>query len=154
MSTESAVTDGRATEARTGLDAWVREIIEWHFNPDTGCPFWLDWAQQAGWDPRKEVGGFDDLCKLPHFEDEWLYMLYPPDPRTEAATMREGQLCLREEITINMFLIPSWSQSEEDNRFAHRLAEGTQGRVFFTAGRDLDRFVLWDYVQRKKEIIG
>ena len=68
--------------------------------------------------------------------------------------MREGQLCYREDITINLFLIPSWSQSEADIRFAHRLAESTKGRVFFTAGRDLDRFVVWDYVKRKKEILG
>ncbi len=42
-----------------------------------------------------------------------------------------------------MFLVPSWSQSEEDIRFAHRLAEQTRGRVFFTAGKDLDRYVVW-----------
>ena len=83
-----------------------------------------------------------------------LYLLYPPDPRTESATMREGQLCAREGITINLFLIPSWSQTEEDVRFAHRLAESTQGRVFFTAGRDLDRYVVWDYVTQKREIIS
>jgi hypothetical protein len=26
--------------------------------------------------------------------------------------------------------------------------------VFFTSGNNLDRFVLWDYVQRKREILG
>ena len=30
-------------------------------------------------------------------------------------------------------------QSEEDIQFAYRLAESTTGRVFFTAGNDLDR---------------
>ena len=68
--------------------------------------------------------------------------------------MREGSLCQRDGIVINMFLIPSWSQSEEDIRFAYRLAESTKGRVFFTAGRDLDRFVVWDYIDRKREILG
>ena len=43
--------------------------------------------------------------------------------------MREGMLCHQEGITINLFLIPSWSQSEEDIRFAYRLAESTKGRV-------------------------
>jgi phenylacetate-coenzyme A ligase PaaK-like adenylate-forming protein len=62
----------RAQEARGQLDAHVREIIEWHFNPETGCPFWLDFAQKLGWDPRDEVRCFDDLKKLPPFEDEWL----------------------------------------------------------------------------------
>ena len=60
--------------------------------------------------------------------------------------MREAQLCQREGITINIFLLPSWNQSHEDVQFAYRLAESTTGRVFFTAGRDLDRYVVWDYV--------
>ncbi len=68
--------------------------------------------------------------------------------------MREGHLCSQEGITINMFLVPSWSQTEEDIRFAYRLAESTKGRVFFTAGKDLDRYVVWDYVDMKREIIG
>ena len=82
------------------------------------------------------------------------YLLYPPHPRTEEATMREGHLCAREGITLNMFLVPSWSQSEEDIRFANRLAQSTSGRVFFTSGNNLDRFVLWDYVQNKREILS
>ena len=52
-----------------------------------------------------------------------------------------------------MFLLPSWSQSEEDVRFAFRLAESTSGRVFFTAGRDLDRYVVWDYLSHRRELI-
>jgi uncharacterized protein with von Willebrand factor type A (vWA) domain len=39
-------------------------------------------------------------------------------------------------------------------RFAYRMAEATKGRVVFTAGRDLDRFVVWDYVKRKKSIVS
>jgi uncharacterized protein with von Willebrand factor type A (vWA) domain len=89
-----------------------------------------------------------------HFDGPYLYLLYPSDPMTEAATMREAMLCQREGIVINIFLLQSWSQSHEDIRFAHRLAETTRGRVFFTAGRDLDRFVVWDYVNRRKSIIG
>ena len=68
--------------------------------------------------------------------------------------MREAFLCQRENITINLFLIPSWSQSEEDIRFEYRVAESTQGRVFFTAGNDLDRYVVWDYVNRRREVIA
>jgi len=104
--------------------------------------------------PNRQVILITDGLPTAHFQGTWLYMLYPPDPLTEAATMREGMLCAREGITINLFLVPSWSQSEEDIRFAYRLAEGTKGRVFFTAGRDLDRYVIWDYVKRKREIVA
>ncbi|GAB5403558.1 MAG: VWA domain-containing protein [Aureliella sp.] len=104
--------------------------------------------------PNKQIMLITDGLPTAHFEDNMLYMLYPPDPQTEQATMREGALCQRDGITINMFLVPSWSQSEEDIRFAYRLAESTRGRVFFTAGNDLDRFVVWDYIDRKREILG
>ena len=89
-----------------------------------------------------------------HFEGSLLYLLYPPDPRTEQATMREGILCAREGITINIFLLQSWAQSSEDIQFAYRLAESTTGRVFFTAGKDLDRYVVWDYVNHRRTIVA
>lgn len=104
--------------------------------------------------PNRQIVLITDGLPTSHFDGSWLYLLYPPDPLTEAATMREGMLCQREGITINIFLVPSWSQSEEDIRFAYRLAESTRGRVLFTAGNDLDRYVVWDYVSRKREIIG
>ncbi len=89
-----------------------------------------------------------------HFEAEQLYLLYPPHPRTEQATMREAQLASREGITINVFLLPNWGQTQEDVQFAHRMVENTGGRVFFTGGKDLDRYVVWDYVKRRRKIIG
>jgi len=58
--------------ARQRLDAHVREIIDWHFHPDTGSPFWLEWAEQAGWDPRNEIKSYDDLDRFGNFQDEWL----------------------------------------------------------------------------------
>jgi uncharacterized protein with von Willebrand factor type A (vWA) domain len=103
--------------------------------------------------PNRQIVLITDGLPTAHFEQQMLYLLYPPDPRTESATLREGQLCRREGITINLFLLPSWSQTEEDVRFAYRLAESTRGRVFFTAGRDLDRYVVWDYLRRRREIV-
>jgi uncharacterized protein with von Willebrand factor type A (vWA) domain len=50
--------------------------------------------------------------------------------------------------------MPSWSQTSEDVAFAHRLAELSRGRVFFTGGKDLDRFVLWDYVSMRRRVIA
>lgn len=104
--------------------------------------------------PNKQVILITDGLPTAHFEGSWLYMLYPPDPRTEEMTMREAHACQRDGITMNIFLVPSWSQSEEDIRFAYRMAETTRGRVFFTAGGDLDRYVVWDYIKRKREIIS
>ncbi|MBM3965351.1 MAG: VWA domain-containing protein [Planctomycetes bacterium] len=103
---------------------------------------------------NKQIVLITDGLPTAHFEEETLFLLYPPDPRTEQQTMREAMLCAKDGITINIFLVPSWSQSEEDIRFAYRMAEQTKGRVFFTSGNNLDRFVLWDYIDRKREILG
>jgi hypothetical protein len=62
----------KITAAAEVLNFQVREIVDWHFNPETGCSFWLDWANEAKFDARKEVKSFADLAKFPHFEDDWL----------------------------------------------------------------------------------
>src|SRR5436190_17915068 len=63
-------------KARQQLDIHLRDIIEWHFNPATGCPFWLEWASK-NFDPRREIRSVDDLQRFPHFQDEWLRDLQP-----------------------------------------------------------------------------
>lgn len=59
-------------QARERLDEHVRDIVQWHFNEDTGCPFWLEFARKLDFDPRNDVETFEDLHKFPPFEDEWL----------------------------------------------------------------------------------
>ena len=58
--------------AREALDAHVREIVAWHFDPQSGCPFWLDHAKGLDWDPRREIQTFQDLARFGFFQDEWL----------------------------------------------------------------------------------
>lgn len=59
-------------EAREQLDSHTREMINWHFSPETGCPYWLDWAKDAGWDPREKVQSFADMLHFDNFDDEVL----------------------------------------------------------------------------------
>jgi hypothetical protein len=61
----------RVEEARRRLDAQVEEVVRWHFDPENGTPFWLDFAKKLDFDPR-EVSTFEDLKKFPPFQDEWL----------------------------------------------------------------------------------
>ena len=77
--------------------------------------------------PNRQLILITDGLPTAHFEDSELYMLYPPDPRTEEFTMREGLLCREQGIVINIFLLSTWAQTREDVQFAHRLAESTSG---------------------------
>ena len=143
---------------RLRADMSRKDVTEMHIPPHfTNIQHGMQLARQflsVQDTPNRQVILITDGLPTAHFEGSVLYMLYPPDPQTEEATKREGMLCKRDGITINIFLLPSWSQSHEDVQFAHRLAESTGGRVFFTAGKDLDRYVVWDYVNHRREIIG
>src|SRR5262245_43167746 len=72
VTTVPTPTADRLHTASDALNAWVREVVAWHFDPATGCPFWLDYAARLGWDPRKEITTFADLKRVGSFEDEWL----------------------------------------------------------------------------------
>ena len=61
-----------AEAAAAQLDEHFVSIVRHHFSPETGTPFWLNWAKSAGWDPATEVTGFGDLTRFPHFDGEWL----------------------------------------------------------------------------------
>lgn len=72
MSTLSPALDAKVRQAREKLDAQVREIIAWHFDPVNGTPFWLEKAKSFNFNPVKDVKGYADLKLFGHFEDDWL----------------------------------------------------------------------------------
>jgi phenylacetate-coenzyme A ligase PaaK-like adenylate-forming protein len=72
MITEQARNAMTPEQARTTLDAHVRETMQWHFSPETGSPFWLEFAKKLSFDPRRDVQSFADLRRFPPFEDDWL----------------------------------------------------------------------------------
>ncbi len=64
--------DEKIKNARAQLDEHVRDIVRWHFSPDTGTPFWLEKAKGFKFNPLKDVQTFDDLRLFGFFEDDWL----------------------------------------------------------------------------------
>jgi phenylacetate-coenzyme A ligase PaaK-like adenylate-forming protein len=72
VSANTAPTADQVRQAREKLDAHVREVVQWHFNPETGTPFWLERAKTFKFNPLKDVRSFDDLKLFGLFEDEWL----------------------------------------------------------------------------------
>ncbi|PIR54348.1 hypothetical protein COU75_01220 [Candidatus Peregrinibacteria bacterium CG10_big_fil_rev_8_21_14_0_10_42_8] len=52
-------------------DEHIRQMIEWHFSPDAGSPFWLSQMDELGFDPREKVKGFGDLVEhFPNFDGD------------------------------------------------------------------------------------
>ncbi|MBL8191763.1 MAG: hypothetical protein JNK38_27360, partial [Acidobacteria bacterium] len=63
--TTTAQMKSKIQAAKERLDAHVREMVEWHFNPETGCEYWLEKAKTYDFDPRKDVKTYEDLDKFP-----------------------------------------------------------------------------------------
>ncbi len=59
-------------QAQEQLDAHIRDMVAWHFHPDTGTPFWIERAKSLKLEPIKQVQGYQDLRIFGEFEDEWL----------------------------------------------------------------------------------
>lgn len=54
------------------LDAWVRGVVAWHFNPETGSPYWLGKLNQFDFDPLTDIKTYDDLKLFGFFDEDEL----------------------------------------------------------------------------------
>ncbi len=77
----STQTTDAVSEAAAALDAHTVETVKWHFSPETGTPYWIDYAKQKGIDPIKEVKQFNDIIRLfDHFDGDQV-LRYEPHER-------------------------------------------------------------------------
>lgn len=103
---------------RLKADMTDKRVIKSQIPPQfTNIQHGLNLARRllAGQDtPKRQIILITDGLPTAHFEGNDLYLLYPPDARTKEATLREGQICRREGITVNTILLQhSWGSSED-----------------------------------------
>lgn len=60
-----AVTAVPAHDRVETFDERVRRLVRWHFDPETGSPFWLRQRETLGFDPLRDIDGADDLLRFP-----------------------------------------------------------------------------------------
>ncbi|MEV7194653.1 hypothetical protein AB0N81_23010 [Streptomyces sp. NPDC093510] len=58
----------RVPELGVDLDTWTRRMMRWHFDPETGSPFWAARREKLGFDPVQDIGGFADLTRFGLFD--------------------------------------------------------------------------------------
>jgi phenylacetate-coenzyme A ligase PaaK-like adenylate-forming protein len=66
MSARPRIADGAK------LDDWVRHIVDVHFHPQHGAPFWIERQRSLGVDARRDIREYDDLKLLGFFPLESL----------------------------------------------------------------------------------
>ena len=122
------------------LDKHVREIVQWHFSPETGTPHWLAYAANADWNPREEVRGFEDLLRFPHFDGEllrtepherWIPKEYTGRPfaifETGGTTGLPKQRISWEDYKVDYEEFSSWLDDEAFPRGGYWLMVGPTG---------------------------
>ena len=82
--------------------------------------------------------------------DGEVFFLYPTHPATLDETLRQVNLCTREGIRINTFML---DPDPSLQHFVESMTRLNGGRAFFTSPDDLGDYVLADFVEHKRSLI-
>lgn len=96
---------------------------------------------------NKEIILVSDGEPTAHCEGNEVYFQYPPSLRTLQMTLREVRNCTAKGIIINTFM---FDDSPFFTSFVTQMARINKGRVFFTNPDGLGRYLLVDYMSKKR----
>lgn len=54
------------------IETYLQSVMELHFHPEYGTPYWLDRESELGFDPRGDITSVGDLSKFPDADEEAL----------------------------------------------------------------------------------
>jgi uncharacterized protein with von Willebrand factor type A (vWA) domain len=100
--------------------------------------------------PNKQVIMITDGEPTAHFEDGELFFQYPPAPETLYQTLCEVKHCTRKGITITVFMLNDDHYLAE---FVNKISQINKGRAFFTTPEHLGKYILIDYLSKKRKQI-
>ena len=86
-----------------------------------------------------------------HLEHGRAQFAYPPTPMTIRETLKAVKRCTRANITINTFML---DESYYLRAFMDQVSRINGGRVFYSSPEKLGEYVLVDYVQHKRKVLG
>jgi len=86
-----------------------------------------------------------------HWEQNVLFLIYPPSERTALHTLKEVKACTRAGIIINTFmLVDDWYYFGLMN-FVDQMTRLNRGRAFYPTADELGHLILDDYVKGRKK---
>lgn len=86
-----------------------------------------------------------------HVQGEYLYLLYPPDTQTAAATLKEAYAAAGEGIRIATFALIDDYFAMDWVGFVDRLTKLTKGVAFYCHGGDLASCVMESYLSGRRQ---
>lgn len=105
----------------------------------------------------REQGGSKQILMITdgeptaHIEHGRAQFAYPPTPQTIRETLKAVKRCTRSNITLNTFML---DESHYLRAFMDQVSKINGGRVFYSSPEKLGEYVLVDYVQHKRKVLG
>jgi uncharacterized protein with von Willebrand factor type A (vWA) domain len=86
-----------------------------------------------------------------HVEGDHVYLLYPPDPRSTVATLKEAVLAVRDGCRISTFALIEDYWGMDWVGFVDQLTKLTKGVAFYTSSGELASCVMESYLSGRKK---
>ncbi|MGN6627137.1 MAG: VWA domain-containing protein [Tepidisphaeraceae bacterium] len=100
---------------------------------------------------NKQIFIITDGQPTAHVEGDHCYLLYPPDPRSTAATLKEAVIAAREGCRIATFALIEDYYGMDWVGFVDQLTKLTKGVAFYTSSGELANCVMESYLSGKKK---
>ena len=100
---------------------------------------------------NKQIFIITDGQPTAHVEGDHVVLLYPPDPRSTAATLKEALLCSREGCRLSTFALIEDYYGMEWVGFVDQLTRLTKGVAFYTSSGELSNCIMESYLSGRKK---
>ena len=100
---------------------------------------------------NKQIFIITDGQPTAHVEGDFVYLLYPPDPRSTVATLKEAVLSVREGCRISTFALIEDYWGMDWVGFVDQLSKLTRGVAFYTSSGELASCIMESYLSGRKK---
>ena len=106
--------------------------------------------QRRGGD-NKQIFIITDGQPTAHVEGDFVHLLYPPDPRSTMATLKEAMLAVRDGCRLSTFALIEDYWGMDWVGFVDQLTKLTKGVAFYTSSGDLANCIMESYLSGRKK---
>ena len=100
---------------------------------------------------NKQIFIITDGQPTGHVEGDFVHLIYPPDPRSTVATLKEAVLAVREGCRISTFALIEDYWGMDWVGFVDQLCKLTKGIAFYTSSGELASCVMESYLSGRKK---
>lgn len=100
---------------------------------------------------NKQIFIITDGQPTAHVEGNFVHLLFPPDPRSTVATLKEAILATREGCRISTFALIEDYWGMEWVGFVDQLTKLTKGVAFYTSSGELSSCIMESYLSGRKK---